>query len=114
MMYKLFILFFTGQAFLLWVYLLLNRKKHDIIFTEPISEYIPYLTYGLVLTSSLLLLISWVIYKTFINPATSKRFQKLTEKLEILSKILDKLDVFYRSYDIIITILVQDLLMYFL
>jgi hypothetical protein len=102
-MYKIFILISSGQLFFLWVYLLLNRKKHDIVLAEPISEYLPYLTYGLVLTSSLLLLLSWVIYKTFIKPETSKRFQKITEKftekLGVFSKNLEKLNVFYSSYD---------------
>lgn len=79
----------------------MNKKKPEIIFEENALEYVVYISYSLILTTCLFLLLCYISYKTFINTESSEKFEKLKKKLQPLLDKLKKLNVFYRSYEII-------------
>lgn len=96
------IILISLQLFLIWLYLLVTRKKPHILFAETAAlHYMGFLYYSLFLTTVLFLINCYSLYKVFLVPKETTRFASLKKQLLTFAKKLEKLNVFFKAYDII-------------
>ena len=99
---QVFIILLTMQLFLMWVYLTFFREKLYIELSETsITEYVGYFEYCLLLRIILCCMVAYVTLKIVFELPSSGKFKVFGERLQSISKILEKCNVFYITYDII-------------